>query len=42
MNLRSLLQRMLDPHGKQGQDYRLWSMLGLTVRAVQCSLQAAV
>ena len=36
MNLRSILQRIPDPRGKQGQDYRLWSMLGLIVVSMLC------
>lgn len=36
MNLRSILQQIPDPRGKQGQDYRLWSMLGLIVVSMLC------
>ena len=36
MNLRSILQLIPDPRGKQGQDYRLWSMLGLIVVSMLC------
>ena len=36
MNLRSILQRIPDPRGKQGQDYRLWSIFGLIVVSTLC------
>lgn len=36
MNLRSILQRIPDPRGKQGRDYRLWSILGLIVVSMLC------
>jgi hypothetical protein len=36
MNLRSILQQIPDPRGKQGQDYRLWSILGLIVVSILC------
>ena len=31
MQLKAILQRVPDPRGKQGQDYKLWSILGLRV-----------
>ncbi len=36
MNLRSILQQIPDPRGKQGRDYRLWSILGLIVVSILC------
>ena len=31
MQLKTILWRVPDPRGKQAQDYRLWSILGLIV-----------
>ena len=36
MNLRAVLQQIPDPRGKQGQDYRLWSILSLIVVSLLC------
>ena len=36
MNLRTVLQQVPDPRGKQGQDYRLWSILSLIVVSLLC------
>jgi hypothetical protein len=36
MNLRAFLQQVPDPRGKQGQDYRLWSILSLIVVSLLC------
>jgi hypothetical protein len=31
MELKRVLERLPDPHGRQGRDYRLWSILGLVL-----------
>ena len=36
MKLRTVLQNVPDPRGKQGQDYFLWSILGLIVVSLLC------
>jgi hypothetical protein len=36
MNLKSVLREVPDPRGKQGRDYRLWSILGLIVVSMLC------
>lgn len=36
MNLKASLQQVADPRGKQGQDYRLWSILALIVVSLLC------
>ena len=36
MRLKAILQRIPDPRGKQGRDYRLWSILGLIVVSLLC------
>lgn len=36
MSLRSVLQKVPDPRGKQGQDYRLWSILSLIMVSMLC------
>jgi len=36
MSLRSVLEQIRDPRGKQGQDYRLWSILSLIVLSMVC------
>lgn len=36
MKLRSVLRNVPDPRGKQGQDYFLWSILGLLVVSMLC------
>jgi hypothetical protein len=36
LNLKAILQRVSDPRGKQGQDYRLWSILSLIVVSLLC------
>ena len=36
MNLRAVLQQVPDPRGKQGQDYRLWSILSLIAVSLLC------
>jgi hypothetical protein len=36
MNLRAVLEQVLDPRGKQGQDYRLWSILSLIAVSLLC------
>ena len=36
MKLRTMLQNVPDPRGKQGQDYFLWSILGLIVVSLLC------
>ena len=36
MSLRSVLQQIPDPRGKQGQDYRLWSILSLIMVSMVC------
>jgi len=36
MNLRAVLEKVPDPRGKQGQDYRLWSILSLIVVSLLC------
>ena len=36
MNLRAILQQVPDPRGKQGQDYRLWSILSLIAVSLLC------
>jgi DDE_Tnp_1-associated/Transposase DDE domain len=36
MNLRAVLQSVPDVRGKQGQDYRLWSILALIVVSMLC------
>lgn len=36
MSLRSVLQKIPDPRGKQGQDYRLWSILSLILVSMLC------
>ena len=32
MQLKAILQQVPDPRGKQGQDYKLWSILSLIIR----------
>jgi DDE_Tnp_1-associated len=36
MQLKAILQRVPDPRGKQGQDYKLWSILGLIILSLLC------
>ena len=36
MNLKSVLREVPDPRGKQGRDYRLWSILGLILVSILC------
>ena len=36
MNLRAVLEQVPDPRGKQGQDYRLWSILSLIAVSLLC------
>jgi hypothetical protein len=36
VKLRTMLQNVPDPRGKQGQDYFLWSILGLIVVSLLC------
>ncbi len=36
MQLKMILRQVPDPRGKQGQDYRLWSILGLIVVSLLC------
>src|ERR1700704_5011019 len=36
MKLRTVLRNVPDPRGKQGQDYVLWSILGLIVVSLLC------
>ena len=36
MSLRLVLQQMPDPRGRQGQDYRLWSILSLIMVSMLC------
>ena len=36
MNLKIILREVPDPRGKQGRDYRLWSILGLIVVSLLC------
>ena len=36
MQLRFILQQIPDPRGRQGRDYRLWSILGLIVVSMLC------
>jgi hypothetical protein len=35
MQLKAILHRVPDPRGKQGQDYKLWPILGLSVAVVR-------
>ena len=36
LQLKAILQRVPDPRGKQGQDYKLWSILGLIILSLLC------
>ena len=36
MNLKSVLREVPDPRGRQGRDYRLWSILGLILVSMLC------
>ena len=36
MQLKSILQQVPDPRGKQGQDYKLWSILSLIILSLLC------
>jgi hypothetical protein len=36
MNLKGILRQVPDPRGKQGRDYRLWSILGLIMISLLC------
>ena len=36
MQLKTILQQVSDPCGKQGQDYKLWSILGLIILSLLC------
>src|ERR1700726_2663467 len=36
MELRKVLERIPDPRGRQGRDYRLWSILGLILVCMLC------
>jgi len=36
MHLKSVLREVPDPRGKQGRDYRLWSILGLILVSMLC------
>ncbi len=36
MNLKMVLQQVKNPRGKQGQDYRLWSILALIIVSLLC------
>ena len=36
MQLKTILQQVPDPRGKQGQDYKLWSILGLIILSLLC------
>jgi hypothetical protein len=36
MELKRVLERIPDPRGRQGQDYRLWSILGLILVSMLC------
>jgi hypothetical protein len=36
LQLKAILQRVPDPRGKQGQDYKLWSILGLIILSPLC------
>lgn len=39
MKLKACLEKVHDPRGKQGQDYRLWSILGLIIVGFLCGKQ---
>jgi hypothetical protein len=36
LQLKSILQQVPDPRGKQGQDYKLWSILSLIILSLLC------
>ena len=36
MELKKVLERIPDPRGRQGRDYRLWSILGLILVSILC------
>src|SRR5271156_7237308 len=36
MELKKVLERIPDPRGRQGRDYRLWSILGLILVSMLC------
>jgi hypothetical protein len=36
LQLKAILQRVPDPRGKQGQDYKLWSILSLIILSLLC------
>jgi hypothetical protein len=36
MELKKVLERIPDPRGRQGRDYRLWSLLGLILVSILC------
>src|SRR5476651_1778570 len=36
MQLKTILRQIPDPRGKQGQDYKLWSILGLIAVSLLC------
>jgi hypothetical protein len=36
LQLKTILQQVPDPRGKQGQDYKLWSILGLIILSLLC------
>ena len=36
LNMKAILLQVADPRGKQGQDYRLWSILALIVVSLLC------